>query len=197
MLPDFPEQKAVLSKLLMDYLRVRTDGRLGPFTEGARHTHHEGDVWKITREDKSEHSTDYKTISSYLQIDLREVPKLSLNDILQKLDGLAEDMAQQMGGAMINTVIQAVEEVGNTVDLGGQPITQDAFLETIRKIEMSFDELGNPHLTIVMHPDTWARFRSVAEAWDQDEAFHARFSRLLEEKRREWRDRETDRKLVD
>lgn len=197
MLPDFPKQKAVLSTIFMDYLRARTNGQLGPFTDTPRHSHHEGNQWALKREDGSEQTIEYKPFSSYLQIDLREVPHLKLSDILQKLDKVAEDMAMQMGSAMFNTIMQGAEEVGNTVDLRGQQLTPDAFLDTLRMIEMSFDEGGKPALQIAMNPATAEKFRAVSSQWDQDEEFHRKFDRLMEQKRQEWRDREADRKLVD
>ena len=62
---------------------------------------------------------------------------------------------------------------------------------------IDFDEKGNPILpTIVLHPDMMKRIEGKLAEWESDPELQARRKNILAKKKEEWRDRESNRKLV-
>ena len=95
---------------------------------------------------------------------------------------------------------EATARVGNQVDAGGAPFSADLYFEMLEKLQIDFDDLGEPDTggaRLVMHPDMAERVIPLMKAWEADETFQQRYRDLMLRKRDEWRDRESNRKLVD
>ncbi len=93
---------------------------------------------------------------------------------------------------------EATARVGNQVDAGGAPFSADFYFQLW--LQVDFDELGRPDTAstrMVMHPDMAERVIPVMQQWESDETFQRRYRDLMLRKRDEWRDRESNRKLVD
>ena len=90
MLPDFPKEKELLGKFWNEYLASRNREFLGVFAAIPSFAIHEGDRWKIERVDGSESEQEYEELSSPFTIDLAEVPNLTPEKIIVKLDAVAE-----------------------------------------------------------------------------------------------------------
>ena len=88
---------------------------------------------------------------------------------------------------------EVTEEVGNAMDMKGAPLTQDAFFTMLERVDMEFGPDNLP--TSVWH--TTPALAEVIRKWDDDPAFRSRYEELLDRKRNEWRDRESNRKLVE
>ena len=198
MLPDFPNEKALLEKFLNDYLANKHREYLGFFATIPSFTIHEGDRWKIERSDGTESEQTYKEMSSGFTIDLNELPYLTAEKIRAKLDAMAEDAARQMSQSIFREIQQTSEQVGNTVNAKGGPLTKELILEMLEKTESDFTPDGQwiPS-SIVMHPDVWKANEAKFKEWDQDKEFTARHEEIINKKREAWRAREALRKLVD
>jgi hypothetical protein len=95
---------------------------------------------------------------------------------------------------------EATERVGNKVDAGGQPFSAELYFQMLETVQIDFDELGRPDISgrrMVMHPDQAERVRALMEQWEKDESFQQRYRDIMLKKREDWRDRESNRKLVD
>ena len=198
MLPDFPKEKEVLKKFWNEYLVHKHQEFLGFFATIPSFSIHEGDRWKIERSDGTESEQAYQEMSSGFTIGLDEVPDLSPEKVRAKLDAVAEDGARQMSQNIFRELQQATEQVGNTVDAKGKPLTKELFLEMLEKVETDFNPDGewNPP-AIVMHPNAWKANEEKFREWEQDEDFKAKQEEIINKKREEWRAREAFRKLVD
>ena len=63
---------------------------------------------------------------------------------------------------------------------------------------MDFDpQTLEPKSIIVMHPELAKYLVPKVKEWEKDPKFKAEHERILTVNRREWRDREANRKLVD
>lgn len=198
MLPDFPKEKELLAKFWNKYLELKHRELLGVFSTIPSFAIHEGDRWKIERSDGTESEQPYQEMSSGFTIDLNEVPDLTPEKIRAKLDAVAEDGTRQMSQSIFREIQQATEQVGNTVDAKGKPLTKELFLEMLEKIETDFTPDGQwiPP-SIVMHPDVWKANEAKFKEWEQDIEFTDRQTEIINKKREAWHAREALRKLVD
>lgn len=197
MLPDFPQQKLKLIKLLSRRLDNKISENLGYFGTSPRYAHHEGGGWHLTRSDGSVDDSNYQTTDSIINVELKDVPDLTIEQVLQKIDRAAEEMAEKVGKATVDKIIQVTEEYGTSVDARGEKLTKERFLEMVGMIEFDFDEGGKPEVAILVHPDTSDKIKDRMHSFEQDPDYQAQYQALMAKKRDEWHDRESSRKLVD
>ena len=137
--------------------------------------------------------------SSEFVLNREEMKRFDLNALQQKLTEVANQIGRAQTQKMMEAVGEAAGAVGNVVNTGGE-LTQDKFLEVLRRVEMDFDPQTfqpTPGWVWVMHPDMAASVIPKVEEWENDPVFNAKRERILVVKREEWRDREANRKLVD
>ena len=63
MLPDFPVQKAKLMENLSHYFKQKHREYLGFFSTIPSHRNHEGDRWKIERDDETVSESGYQSVT--------------------------------------------------------------------------------------------------------------------------------------
>ncbi|MGO4478048.1 hypothetical protein AB4Z32_17510 [Massilia sp. 2TAF26] len=197
MLPDIPPIKREITKALLKFLSNRIREHMGVIGELRSYFVKEGGRVVIIREDGSVDETTMNKASAELSLDYAEVPMLTHDDVLAKLDQIAQQMASQMSQRAFETINEAVEAVGNTVNAGGRPLGPDACLEILEKMHLDFNDDGtHREVTVVVHPecgkDAMAAFRQMTE----DPEYSGRYKALIEKKWKEWCDREAARKLV-
>jgi hypothetical protein len=197
MLPDLPSLKNDIQSLFDQYLRSQVDIRLGPFNESPRHIVHEGRELRTMRADGSTSGTNLKKSSTEMILDLKDIPTLSANERIKKLDLLAEDLARQISEHLFSTLHEDLESSGQVVDKQGKPLDPDAIFEMIEKLDFEFDGVDGSHNTsIVAAPNMLENLRSIFNQIASDPALLRRHNELMAKKRMEWRDREAARKLV-
>lgn len=198
MLPDFPTEKEKLLKRWSDFLEQKRREYLGFFADTPGYRHYEGNRWITTRADGSVFETNYKTIESGLSIHVNEVPDLTPDKIARKLAAVAREIADQMEHEIFQTFIRGAEKSGRSVRSKQQPFDRNTFLDALEAIDVSFDSAGKIHgLTVFIPPSVAERIKDELEEWEHDSEFNARYERIVEQKREEWRDRESRRKLVE
>ncbi len=198
MLPDFPVQKAKLMETISSYFQQKYDEYLGFFSTIPSYRNHEGDLWNMGSSDETVNETGYQDIKSGLSIHYDEVPTLTIEKIMDKIDVMAEDMAKQTSQGIIADINQAIEEGGTTINAEGEPFSKEMFLEMLDSIELYFDKTGElDPPAILMHPKMWDKIKDDVASWEQDPALDARHNEIIARKKEAWRDRESRRKLVD
>jgi len=196
-LPDFIPVKKKISKVLTSYLRKKLQSE--PFIGQLRHkVQHEGDRIVMKTYDGSIDKIEYKTLGSEFNIQTEEIIKEGPNAFIKHIDKLVEDLIKQKSKVVFQKLNEITSKTGNVVNLHGEPFTPEKLLEALDKIQMEFDEDGRPtNLTIVMHPDLWNKIKDKIPEWEADTEFRKKHDAIIEKKRREWLDRENNRKLVD
>jgi len=77
MLPDYPEEKQKLLKFWIEYLERKQNELLGPFSMTTRFTIHEGNRWRIERNDGSVSESEYNAVQAEFSIAADEAPTLT------------------------------------------------------------------------------------------------------------------------
>lgn len=104
MLPDFPVQKSKLKEIWTRFLYRRQQEYLGFWSSVPAQTHHEGASWSIERADGTSDRQEYKELGSVFSVDMQEVPNLTSDKLMEKLDAVAKDMAMQMSQGIFETL---------------------------------------------------------------------------------------------
>lgn len=199
MLPDLPEVKTALRAKVLRFA-VQQIPIIEPLLGEVGHMRqHEGRAGQMVRSDASTDELTYPRSEFGIPLSREEMKSLDLKGLLDKLNGLAEQMAEAQARMMLEKVSESAEQVGNTVSTGGGELTPEHLFEMMGKVEWSFDpETEKPTgMSFVMHPDTAAKIIPLVKEWEKDPEFKARHEQLVERKREEWRARENRRKLVD
>lgn len=197
MLPDFPRLKRDIQKRLLDALQ-NTIEKQAPLTaeisvhrqiEGHEHEHEIG-------QGKSKKGR-FKEIASQFSIPANISSTETAEQVMLNLRAMASDIAKQYEGMLFSTLHDVTRETGNTLDARGKPFHLSLVLDMLERVWIDFDEKGNPILpTIVLHPDMMKRIEGKLAEWESDPELQARRKNILAKKKEEWRDRESNRKLV-
>lgn len=199
MLPSFSRVKKNLYKdyffPIFEQIRMRD-----PLLSGINKViYHEGDKSNYQTVEGEIISPEMVKISSDTKITVEEVEKQDIELIAKKLVEIAEYFSSQQAQHIFKTVSQATEKVGNTLDAKGEPLSPEHMLQMIEKVQIDFDEnTGQPSFpTLYIHPSMHEQAVKMIEKADSDPSYKARFDEIIERKRKEWNDREANRKLVD
>ncbi len=197
MLPDFPKVKTKFQQILarlIDHL-VRQEPLLSQIR---RERQFEGNRMTMGPEGARSQQSGYKQMAAELAMERDEVIAKGPAAFLQKVESMAEQLQEQQGGMVLNDLRRIVERAGTVVDAKGRELTYDLFLEGIEKISMDFGDKGNPHLpTLFVSPEIGLKLKDKLAEWNADPEVQRKFREIIEKKRQEWLDRESDRKLVD
>jgi hypothetical protein len=198
-LPDLPSVKTALRAKVLKFA-VQRIPIIEPLLGEVGHLRqHEGRAGQMIRNDASTDEINYPRSEFGIPLSRDEMKSLDVKGLLDKLNGLAEQMAEAQARMMLAKVSESAKEVGNTVSTGGEELTPEHLFEMMATVEWSFDpETEEPTgMSFVMHPDTAAKIIPLVKEWEQQPEFKARHEQLVERKREEWRARENRRKLVD
>ncbi|HEV2350394.1 MAG TPA: hypothetical protein VG028_11170 [Terriglobia bacterium] len=197
MLPDIPRTKEEILKKLQLFMHDKVQ-ELWPLAKMIRSvTQHEGQVHSYEQEGGQIVSQGYEEFASPIEVRIDEVPTLVGKCLMEKLSAVAEDIARKQAALFYQRMTEITTAVGNSIDAQGQPLSQDLFLESLARREVDFDSAGRPKGTIVAGPLMAREFEKKLAEWSQDAAFRKRHEAILSQKHEEWRDRESNRKLVD
>jgi len=196
MLPDYVDAKELLQEFLDRWLKRRIQEHLGPIREVPRYRIFEGSGTSIIRPDNREDITDMQKTEIGFSVILDEVPTMTLPEILQRLDEVGQKMADKMAKLTYSTLSEGAEQVGNVVRSTGK-ITPEVILEVFEKIEIVFDENGQPEFpSIHIHPDMEDTMKEALSKLQNIPENRRKFEEILARKREAWRVREANRRLV-
>lgn len=103
----------------------------------------------------------------------------NIEDVCSSIYDLAEAFCLNMEKELLSTIGTITEFTGNTVDANGEAFNYESLLRVIEKIEIDFDESGNPKWpSMVMHPDTKVDFNL-----DLLDVYKPRFDEIIARKK--------------
>lgn len=196
MLPDFPMIKERFEKVINRYLQrlVRQESLLSQIRE---ERHFEGNRTSCNTEDGEIDVSSYREFSGQIEVKKEEIIAKGPMALIEKVQVVAEELKKQKAQYLFEKLNQVTERAGTQVNAKGQPFTFDHFLAGLEKIWIDFDESGNPHMpTVVVNPVLGAKLKDKLPEWEANPENKKRFDALIEKKRKEWNDREGNRKLV-
>jgi len=160
---------------------------------------HEGNRGKITREDGSQDEITFQRHSAASDLnDLAEddYEHFTWNDVIQRVAAAGREMGSSMARHMFATIESITKQTGNRVDMEGKP-TPEKFFTLLRKIEISFDVYGQPEWPVMVGDDIANKaIRSILEQIERTPELRKELKSIISEKREQWRDSESCRKLV-
>jgi len=195
MLPDFPSFKRILHKHLRRYLQALIRQRPlisiikeKPIFEGNRFTEQH-----TLSEPVNE--TMLQQLGDKLDIRTEDVIAQGPDLFFKVIKDASQKLSDQQSQLIIDQLNDSAEKTGNITDATGTPFTFDIYLEFLSTAEWEFDDNGAPFYPTVLM-DCAEHIRKVQE-WCQDSTNTDRIDQLIEQKRSDWSDRESNRKLVD
>lgn len=198
MLPDFPEFKTEIHKRFRSRYQEYVNSQVPMMTVGRKRYIHEGDRYTYSTVDGKIVDGTPKLVESAFSVSIEQVPSLGMQEIWHTITEPAEDMAKQMSQHLMEVMDNAVAASGNVVNAEGKEFSPDLLLQVMSKIHIEFDSEGHPLLpTLLAHPELAAFIQRNKHKWEQDAGFDRRWDELILKKREEWRDRESNRALVD
>jgi hypothetical protein len=192
MLPDFLTLKIELVK---EQSYAITHNRSGEplLAQIANYIHHEGKGFILRREDGSQEKLDYRRMSGEIQIDLKDIQQKGEVAIDEALRPANKEINEAQRKALFETLNRTVP----SLDAGGRPISAELILEMWGSMDFSFDDSGNwQRPTMVINPIQAPRVKKELTRLETEPDLVRRFEELLVQKKRDWDDREANRKLV-
>lgn len=197
MLPDFPGVKERLLRIVNRYLQrlIREE----PFLSEIREERHfEGNKISSRTDEGNLDESGYIEMSGNMVVKKEEIIVKGPAALVEKIKETAEQIKKQKAEVVFKKLNEITEQAGTVVNAKGGPFTFDLFLESLKKIRIDFDDQGNPHMpTLVMSPVLAARIKEKIPEWESAPKYKKQFDEIMVQKKKEWDDRESNRKLAD
>lgn len=193
MLPDFPSVRRHASDILRKWFQKRVSQRTGVLQQMKPRPLEEGDKLEFHRLDGSVDRVPMKRVGSRLELHLDDFRDKGLQAVLEALDRTAADLAEKQSKAFFRRLEEVCDEAGQTFDAEGHPLSFELLTELLSTMDIDFDEKGAPLLPTLMSSPRAREMFTKMEITDEQEE---RFEKVIEEKRAAWRDRESNRRLV-
>jgi hypothetical protein len=197
MLPDFPKIKEKFREAINRYLQdvVQQEPLLSQFRQ---ERHFEGNKMSSKTEKGELEESSYKEVSVEYSINREDVITKGPMAFIENIQKVAEDIKEQQAKLMLDKLKEVTDRTGQVVDGKGQPFSHQLFMEMLGRIQIDFDDQGNPYLpTVIVPAEMAAKLKDTLPEWEANPEYKKRFDQLIERKRKEWSDRESHRKLVD
>ena len=154
----------------------------------------EGNKNKLLRYTGTIDDVPMKEIGTKIEINTKDLDRHGLKEVLKVLDKAARDMALQQSETFFERLNQICDETGNVYDNKGRPVTFDSILDILDSMPIDFNENGQPEF-----PSIVAGQRVINEIIKKEPTNEQikRQNEIIKRKYSEWRDRESDRRLVD
>jgi hypothetical protein len=198
MLPDYPILKQKLSEKFVELIQANMEK--DPLLARIRKSLiHEGDSLTVTSMDGYKSQTDYPKFESRFSVGYDELIKKGPDAFFEKASEVSREMTGKVAGNVMAKLDEVTKRTGNVVQgKKGKGITPHLILDAIEKMEIDFDEKGNPIMPeIHVTPDVMKKLRTQKLDPKEIVKIEKRRKQIIEKKRKEWIDRESNRKLVD
>jgi hypothetical protein len=141
---------------------------------------------------------EYKQISAESSFKPEEGKGMSTEEFFKMASEPAIKMAGQASRRLFEKLAQVTSATGQVIDAKGQPFHPKLMIEMLEKMELSFDDQGNPRLPeMYMGPDLHSSIKDKLPEWEKDETIKAAMKEVIDKKREDFREREANRRLVD
>lgn len=198
MLPDFPKLKKDIHKYFL--VRQFEEARMSdPLLARIRHyMQHEGDDGSYETMDGYKRDKNYQQFEATYQITADEIINADFEVVLKKFYDMGLEASSKMAQHSFSEIGKIIDETGNSIKANG-PWTKELFLETIKKIQIDFDEeTGLAKMpTMYIHPSQADGVRKMIKDAESDPQHKIEFDKIMEQKKKDFYDREANRKLVD
>lgn len=160
--------------------------------------HFEGDrMANTTMEGESEES-QYQKISTDFFIKPEEIINKGFEGVMEKIQQMIEGTKQKLEKNLLKKITEITEKTGNVLSAEGKPLSHERYIQMLDKIEIDFEDNGEPILPgVICQPNMIPHLKAKYSEWESNPLFKEEFKNIIDKKRKEWHDRESNRKLVD
>lgn len=197
MLPDLPNLKSEIQKILDLYLAKQINIRLGFIGESPKQIIHEGNRTRVIREDGSVEETELQMASAEITLNIDDIPFFTPEKRLSMINETADKMAKNMSTMLLESLQGTLEKAGRVIDQKGKPLDADAIFSLFEFTQIDFDRAGmHVPFSLVLSPELFEKAAQTLERIKSDPKLRERYEEIMLKKRMEWLDREAARKLV-
>ena len=197
MFPDYPILKAEIKKRfeLLTHQKSRSDPLLAmmqaiQIKEGDKMIYHTVDGEKI--------ETSFTEFRSGFNLKNDDIIEKGVKSFVDVANNVGSDLQSQIGKKIFSDLDKITSKTGNVVGGKGEKFSPKMLLEAIEKMDLSFDDSGNPNMpAMFVNPKMGDRIQEKIPEWEKDEEHKKKLETLINKKRDEWNERESNRKLVD
>jgi len=195
MLPDFPEVKKFSQESLMHFLYMSIVQKTG-FMQLLRQPEIilEGNKTTLQRYDGTIDDLPMKRSGAGMRIRCDDLEEKGLRAVLDAIEQVATEMANQQTKQFIKRLDEITRESGQVYDNQGRPFTFDTILDLLETLDIDFDKHGQPSMPTIM---AGSQIINKAKNLEPTNEQNKRYNEILGRKYSEWRDRESNRRLVD
>ncbi|MBK8253207.1 MAG: hypothetical protein IPK82_11145 [Polyangiaceae bacterium] len=109
-------------------------------------------------------SSDWNIIDSQMRIETAILESGDASQFRKAIAKVTAEFRHQMTSQMLRTISTAASEAGNTVNLGGRPLTADALCGMFERIHIEFDKDGCPKMpSLMLPPEVMEQARRLLE----------------------------------
>ncbi len=140
---------------------------------------------------------EFREISAKMTFKTSELAKLTPDEIVKRVDDAAVEMARQQVDHSVETIVRELQDTGRTIDAKGEVFGPKHVFKMIESVWVDFEN-GAPRLpTLMGAPAMEEKYRAAIQEIETNQELRATMHELIEKKRREWNDREANRRLVE
>lgn len=197
MLPDFPRIKKKFMDGVTSYMR-NSANQDPMFSQIRSEMHFEGNRMATSPQDGGLDESGYQELSGGIEVKREDIIAKGTMAFIEPIENAAEEIKKQKAEMLFSKMKEITEKTGNVVDGKGKPFSFELCLEALEKIQIDFNEDGTPSpMTLVVSPQLMVKIKEKMPEWEQNPEYRKRHDELMARKRKEWDDRESNRKLVD
>lgn len=202
MLPDFVSLKHLIDLALVsfDNAQHRRDPLLSLFRVV---TQYEGDkltkypVGSLPYDSNDNKPVNYSDFVSRYQVSVDRMIEFGHLASIEMIKVVTAQILAQQQQKVVMDLNNSAKETGQTLHVKRIPVEFEDHMAILERLPMSFDESGRPRHLQMLTPAGVQQVDEIIADWLRDDKKRVEYEQLIQRKRQEWDDRESDRKLVD
>ncbi|MEI6521226.1 MAG: hypothetical protein WCO98_14505 [bacterium] len=192
MLPDYPEIKSKISTILQKRMNKIISNT--PF-DGNTHHLFEGHESIIIYQNGTIENIPFQSVETKVNLDIEDLNSLSISDVINHIDSISSNLALQKSKYTLKVVEEKLKGTKNYKKSKG--LTPETLLEAWENIQMEFYSNGEPIIPkLFVHPDKKRDSEEIVSLIENTPELINRRKKIIDKQRENWRDRESNRKLV-
>ena len=175
------EDRELESKLLQKYLNhfLISDPILCKI--GFERDIHPGGV--RYKEKEKELITQKAIISARIEISFVDIINFNISGFCEQMNEFALEYLKSLHLSLFGTIKEITDLTGNVTNAKGEPFSFDMVIDGLEKVEIDFDEEGNPRYPeLILGPQLFEKIKDLKPTKEQE----ARLDKIIEEKKKKY-----------
>lgn len=183
------EYNAAVQRFISTGVRALMEAQGGPYSLASRESVNQLPDYTDSSDDDQAGQGRLIEATLDAEIDKNEIINGDFEGITVSMSRVAIELEAQFSRAIIAHITEESERAGNLVS---SELSYDAIIDTLERMDFSFDESGNPNLGFVAAPEAIQKIRALGEATPEQQK---RFDEIIAKRKDEWDARRRNRRL--